>query len=77
MVVHDMRHPATSIKMGLQTTTIELRDLLVIHKDWTIFEKKCKELIDKTSKYIDWIRTQPLQPSSRMVDNDSDLEIGS
>lgn len=33
MVVHDMRNPTKSIKMGLQTTISKLRDLVKIHED--------------------------------------------
>jgi hypothetical protein len=41
MVVHDMRNPTKSIKIGLQSSISKLRDLLKIHNEQIDFESKC------------------------------------
>ena len=44
MVVHDMRNPTKSIKMGLSTSISKLRSLLKIKQDYDDFEQTCSVL---------------------------------
>ena len=50
MVVHDMRNPTKSIKMGLQTTISKLRDFNQINEDQKAFDERCLKLQNKIDK---------------------------
>jgi hypothetical protein len=44
MVIHDMRNPTTSIKVGLEQTLQELGQIKMFQLDQTEFHKKCETL---------------------------------
>jgi hypothetical protein len=44
MVIHDMRNPTSSIKIGLELTISELGLIKIFHLDQTEFQKKCESL---------------------------------
>ena len=37
MVIHDLRNPTSSIKMGLEETIFKIRDIIEIYKEQEIF----------------------------------------
>jgi len=46
MVIHDMRNPTTSIKMGLENTCNTLHQLNLLNKSHIELEKHCKNIQD-------------------------------
>ena len=44
MVIHDMRNPTTSIKIGLENTILKLREVYSILDDQHIFKTMCEEI---------------------------------
>lgn len=47
MVIHDMRNPTVSIKLGLQASIAALRSIGVIFKDQLLFSDKIKLVDDE------------------------------
>ena len=44
MIIHDMRNPTTSIKIGLESSISQLSDVFLLHLEFQRFNKKCNAL---------------------------------